>query len=71
MVAGGAGRRFRLASPTTALVLGAVVLALMIVDVPLARLAHQSLNTSSGSVPIWVTAPGAVVGLVVALAQAG
>jgi hypothetical protein len=34
--------RFRLASPTTALVLGGLVLVLMIADVPLARLAHQN-----------------------------
>jgi hypothetical protein len=58
--------RFRLASPTTALVLGGVVLALMIADVPLARLAHQSVNASSGSVPVWFSAAFAVVGFVVA-----
>jgi hypothetical protein len=68
---GGTGRGFRLASSSAALVLGGLALALMIIDVPLARLAHQSLNTSSGSVPIWVTAPGAVVGLVVAWRRPG
>ena len=64
-------RRLRLASPTTALVLGGVVLALMIAEVPLARLAHQSLNASGGSVPVWITAPFAAVGLVVAWRKPG
>jgi hypothetical protein len=45
---------------------GAALLALVIVAVPLAALAHQSLNASSGSVPVWVVAPFGVVGLVVA-----
>jgi hypothetical protein len=58
--------RLRLASPTTALVLGGVVLVLMIADVPLARLAHQSLNASNGSVPVWFSAVFGVVGFVVA-----
>jgi hypothetical protein len=60
------GRRFRLASPATALVLGGLLLALLIADVPLAHLAHQSLNESSDSLPVWVTAPFALVGFVVA-----
>jgi hypothetical protein len=60
------GRGLRLASPTTALVLGGAVLALMIADVPLARLAHQSVNASSGSVPVWFSAVFGVVGFVVA-----
>jgi hypothetical protein len=59
-------RRLRLASPTTALVLGGFVLALMAADVPLARLAHQSLNASGGSVPVWFSAAFGVVGFVVA-----
>jgi hypothetical protein len=59
----GAGRRFRLASPATALVLGGLVLALVIADIPLAGLAHQSLNAIGGSVPVWVSAPFALVGL--------
>jgi hypothetical protein len=63
--------RFRLASPTGALVLGGVVLALMIADVPLASLAHQSLAASRGSVPIWISAPFAVVGFVVAWRKPG
>jgi len=62
----GAGRRFRLASPAGALVLGGLVLGLMIADVPLASLAHQSLAASGGSVPIWISAPFAVVGFVLA-----
>jgi len=61
----------RLASPATALVLGGVALALMIADVPLAGLAHQSLNASGGSVPVWVSAPFAVVGFVVAWRKPG
>ena len=60
------GRRLRLASPTTALVLGGAVLALMIADVPLAHLARQSVNASNGSVPVWFSAAFAVVGFVVA-----
>jgi hypothetical protein len=66
-----AGRRFRLASPTMALVLGALVLALMIADVPLAGLAHQSLNAAGGSVPVWITAPFAATGFVVAWRKPG
>ena len=59
-------RRFGLASPAACAVIGVVVLALFIAAVPLAGLAHQSLNASSGSLPVWVTAPFAVVGLVLA-----
>ena len=65
------GCRFRLASPATALVLGALVLALMIADVPLAGLAHQSLNAAGGSVPVWITAPFAAAGFVVAWRKPG
>jgi len=71
MTAGGAGRRFRLALPTGALVLGGLVLALMIADVPLASLAHQSLAASGGSVPVWMSAPFAVVGFVLAWRKPG
>jgi hypothetical protein len=60
------GRRFRLASPATALVLGGLVLVLMAADVPLARLAHQSLNSSGGSLPVWFSAVFGAVGFVVA-----
>src|ERR1700751_6319421 len=66
-----AGRRFRLASPAMALVLGALVLALLIADVPLAGLAHQSLNAAGGSVPVWITAPFAAAGFVVAWGKPG
>jgi signal transduction histidine kinase len=61
----------RLASSAAALVLGGVALVLMIADVPLAGLAHQSLNDSSGSLPVWVSAPFAVVGFVVAWRKPG
>ena len=56
----------RLGPPAAVLVLGGLVLVLAVAAVPLARLAHQSLNASSGSTPVWVTAPAAVVGFVVA-----
>lgn len=59
-------RSFRLATPTTAAVAGVAMLALMIADVPLAGLAHQSVNSAGGSLPIWVSAGFAVVGFVVA-----
>jgi hypothetical protein len=65
------GRRIRLASPTTALVLGGLVLALIIADVPLAGLARQGLNASGGSLPVWVSAPFAVVGFVLAWRKPG
>ena len=51
MTTEGAARRFQLASPVTALVLGLLVLALIIADVPLAALAHQGLGASGGSLP--------------------
>jgi hypothetical protein len=70
MTAARAGR-FRLASPTGALVLGGVVLALMIADVPLARLADQSLSASGGSMPVWISAPFAAVGFVLAWRKPG
>jgi hypothetical protein len=66
-----AGRRFRLASPAMALVLGGLALALMIADLPLAGLAHQSLNATGGSLPVWISAPFAVVGFVVAWRKPG
>ena len=49
--------RLRVASPATVLVLGGLVLALTIAAVPLASLAHQGLDASRGSVPVWVSAP--------------
>ena len=60
-----------LVSPAAALVLAGVALVLMIADVPLASLAHQSLNASGGSLPVWVSAPFAVVGFVVAWRKPG
>jgi hypothetical protein len=66
----GAGR-LRLAGPVAALALGGLVLVLAVAAVPLARLAHQSLNASTSSSPVWATAPAAVVGLVVAWRKPG
>jgi MFS family permease len=57
-------RRFRVASPAVALIVGGLVLALMIADAPLASLAHQSVNDAS--VPVWIAAGFAVAGFVVA-----
>ena len=50
---------------------GAAMLALVVAAVPLSRLAHQSLNASGGSVPVWVVVPFGVVGLVVAWRRPG
>ncbi len=66
MTPGGAGRGVRLAPLTIALAAGGLMLALMIVDVPLASLARQSLNADTGSVPVWISAPFAVLGFVLA-----
>ena len=68
---GPAVRRFRLASPATALAAAAVVLALMIVDFPLASLAHQTVNAGNGGVPIWLSAPFGVIGFLVAYRKPG
>ena len=67
----GAGRRVRLGSTAAALVLGGLVLVLAAAAVPLARLAHQSLNAATVSAPVWVTVPGAVGGFVVAWRKPG
>jgi hypothetical protein len=64
-------RRFPLARPATAWVLGGVILALAIAAVPLSRLAHQNLNASSGSVPVWIAAAYGAVGVVVASRKPG
>jgi hypothetical protein len=75
-VAGPAGvtpqgaERLRLASPVAVLVLGGLLLVLAAAAVPLARLAHQSLN-ATGSLPVWALAPFAVVGLVLAWRKPG
>jgi len=56
-----ADRRLRLATPASAGVLGGLLLALAVAAVPLSRLAHQSLNSSGGSVPVWMSGlPGLV-----------
>jgi hypothetical protein len=60
------GFKLGLASPATALTVGGLVLALVVIDVPLARLAHQGLNTSGGSSPVWFSAVLGAVGFVVA-----
>ena len=67
----GAGRRVRLDSTAAALALGGLVLVLAVAAVPLARLAHQSLNAATGSVPVWVEVPAAVGGFVVAWRKPG
>jgi hypothetical protein len=59
-------RRRRPGSPPAALVVGGLVLALIIVDVPLARMAHQSLSADGGSSPFWFSAALGAVGFVVA-----
>jgi hypothetical protein len=63
--------RFRLAWPATAVLLGGLLLALAIAAVPLSRLAHQSLNASNGSVPVWISAIyGGLLALPVSMAVA-
>jgi hypothetical protein len=64
--AAGSARGPRLASPATAAVIGGLVLALEIVEPLLAHLAHQSVNDSNGSVPVWFSAAFALVGFLVA-----
>jgi two-component system, NarL family, sensor kinase len=59
-------RRFAVASPGTALVLGGLVLAPVVAGAPLAGLAHQSLDAADGSVLVWVSAGFGVLGFVVA-----
>jgi hypothetical protein len=63
--------RLRLGSAVAALVLGGLVLVLAAAAVPLARLAHQSLNATGASVPVWVEVPAAVGGFVVAWRKPG
>src|SRR5579859_6963423 len=62
------GGIWRIASSATAaaVVVGAVLLALEIAEPPLAALARQSINASSGSVPVWFSAAFALVGFVMA-----
>jgi hypothetical protein len=61
--------RFRLASPTTALVLGGLVLVLLVALVPLGDLSHQGLSTSGGSV--FLVPVFGVVGVAVAWRRPG
>jgi MFS family permease len=64
-------RRSRLRSPVIALALGGVLLALIIVNVPLAYLGHQSLNSSGGSTPVWFAAAFGALGFIVAWRKPG
>jgi len=66
-----APRRFRLASPATALAAAAVVLALMIAEFPLASRAHQSVGEGGGGAPLWFSAPFGVIGFLVAYRKPG
>jgi hypothetical protein len=54
-----------------ALVGGGLLLALLIAEVLLAGLAHQGLDASDGSVPVWVSACFGAVGFVVAWRKPG
>ncbi len=71
MTTGTTAPRLRLASPATVAVLGGLLLALIAVDAPLARLAHQSINASGGSVPVWISSATGAVGFVVAWRRPG
>ena len=55
-----------LASSVSVLVLGGLLLVLIAVDAPLARLAYQSINASSGSLPVWSTGAIGALGVVLA-----
>ena len=66
-----ADRRLRLATPASAGVLGGLLLALAVAAVPLSRLAHQSLNSSGGSVPVWIAAVYGAVGVIIAWRKPG
>jgi hypothetical protein len=60
-----AADRFRLASPAAVVVLACLVLALVAAGLPLAGLAHLSVNASTGGLPWWEFSPFGVVGFVV------
>jgi hypothetical protein len=64
-------RRIALARPATAWLLGGMLLALTIAAVPLSRLAHQNLNASNGSIPVWTSAAYGAVGLIMAWRKPG
>jgi hypothetical protein len=66
-----AARRLARAWPAAALILGGLVLAAAIADVPLAGLARQSVDASGGSVPAWISAGFGAVGFVVAWRKPG
>jgi hypothetical protein len=55
-----------LTSPVSVLALSGLLLVLIAVDAPLAGLAHQSINASSGSSPVWFTGVLGVLGFVLA-----
>jgi hypothetical protein len=59
-------RRVRLASPVTALVIGALTLVLLAAEWPFASLAHVSVNATVGGPQWWDFTPFGVVGFVVA-----
>jgi hypothetical protein len=59
-------RRFRLASPATALVLGGLILALAAAQWPFAGLAHLGVSSGTGGPQWWTFTPFGVVGFVVA-----
>jgi hypothetical protein len=59
-------RRFRLASPATALVLGVVILVLLAALWPFADLARRGVNSSTGGPQWWIFTPFGVVGFVLA-----
>ena len=63
---GGPARRVRLASPVTALVVGALTLVLLVAEWPFASLAHVSVNATVGGPQWWDFTPFGVVGVVVA-----
>jgi hypothetical protein len=56
----------RLTSRAACLAASGLLVALFAAAVPLAGLAHQTLNASGGSLPVWVSAAFAAVGLVLA-----
>jgi hypothetical protein len=67
MITAPAARRWRLVSPATALVVGGLVLALMVIEFPLAGLARQNvLLAHGGSAPVTASMPFWVIGLVLA-----
>ena len=63
---GWSARRVQLASPVTALVVGALTLVLLAAEWPFASLAHVSVNATVGGPQWWDFTPFGVVGFVVA-----